>query len=125
MLPRFNFLETSTLYPTAGLALCRHKRVVVANGAPYFRIPKVTAATDRAMAVRVLANTFMRVVDNCSLENHAVEEIEALGASVRTLGYSNQMVVDGWQILVNHARYVGFGRRWRCVQRELHDTLTR
>ena len=109
---------------TDGLAICRHKRIAVEYGKPFYRVPRVTAGSDRRAAVRVLANTFMRVVDNSSLENDAVTEIKWLCGQVRGLGYSGNMIIDSWKSLVSHARYVQFGRRWRCVQRELCDTLT-
>ena len=122
-MPRFDFLETQTLYVTEGLAHCRHKRILAEADEPFFRIPRVTGETDRRASVQMLANTWMRVVDNCSLECDAIVEIKVLCARVRTLGYSSAMIVDSWKILVGHARYVQFGQRWREVQRELHDTL--
>ena len=109
---------------TDGLAVSRHKRIQIEEGQPFYRVPRVTAASDRRAAVRVLANTFMRVVDNSSLESQAVAEIKWLCGQVRDLGYSKMMMIDSWKSLVGHARYVQFGRRWRCVQRELCDTLT-
>ena len=120
-MPRFDFLETQTLYATEGLALCRHKRIECETGAPFYRIPRMTAGTDRTAVVRMLANTWMRVIDNCTLECDAVVEIQVLCARVRALGYSGAVIVDSWKILSSHLRYAAFGRRWQCVRRELND----
>ena len=116
-------METRTLYATEGFALCRHKRILAQADEPFYRIPRVTRGTDNRASVQMLANTWMRVIDNCSLECDAIVEIKVLCARVRTLGYSSNMVVNSWKILVGHARYAAFGRRWRVVQRELDDTL--
>ena len=100
-----------------------HKRLQLSAGDPVFRIPRVTAGTDRVTAVRLMTNTWMRIVDNCSYEHHAAAEIVWLARKVHPIGYSRSILVDSWKALAGHARYVQFCRLCRHVQRELGDTL--
>ena len=102
-----------------------HKRLKLGEDDPVFRVPRVTAGTDRSGAVRLLANTWMRVVDNCTFEHDAAAEICWLAAKLGPIGYSASVLVDSWKVLAGHARYVQFARRCAHVQQNLHDIRAR
>ena len=122
MQTRFDFLETQTVYATPGVAYCVHKRLQLEAGDPVFRIPRVTAGTDRVSSVRLLANTWMRIIDNSTYEHQAAAEIVWLAKKVHPIGYSRNVLVDSWKTLAGHARYVQFCRMCGHVQRELCET---
>ena len=85
-----------------------------------YRVPRVTTATDRRAAVRTLANTFMRIVDNCTHEMHAVNSIKLLAKQVqKRANYTKSMTKAAWRGLVDNARYTQFGRRWTWAVKAL------
>ena len=111
------------MYATPRAAYCVHKRLQTTESA--FRIPRMTAGTERVTAVRLLSNTWMRIIDNCTYEHHAAAEILWLARKVADLGYSRNVLVDSWETLAGHARYVQFCQLCRHVRRELCETPPR
>ena len=120
MTREFEYLETVTAYVGPGYTYCRHKDVDVTGQRGMYRVPRVTTATDRRAAVRTLANTFMRIVDNCTHEMHAVNSIKLLAKQVqKRANYTRSMTKAAWRGLVDNARYTQFGRRWTWAVRAL------
>ena len=85
-----------------------------------YRVPRVTSATDRRAAIRTLANTFMRVVDNCTHEMHALNSIRRIMLQVRArANFTKAMTKAAWRGLAGNARYAQFAQRWTWVTKTL------
>ena len=116
----FEYLETVTTYIQPGYAYCRHKDVSVEGQRGMYRVPCVTSATDRQAAVRTLANTLMRTVDNCTHEMHAIESMRTIMRQVRArANYTKSMTKAAWRGLAGNARYAQFAQRWAWITKTL------
>ena len=109
-----------TEYVKPGYVYCRHKDVCTVGQRGMYRVPRMTAATDCRAAVRTLANTLMRIVDNCTHEMHALNSIRLVFRQVRArANYSKSMTKAAWRGLAGNARYAQFAQRWAWATKTL------
>ena len=112
MQEEFEYLETVTVYPTAGFAYTEHKTPVPGAERGMYRVARVTSATDTTSAVQTLANTFMRMCDTSSFEWQAVDSmVEYARRIVSRANFSRAKVRRAWGIILQHARYAQLCRR--------------
>ena len=115
----FEYLETVTTYATEGFAYVCHKGVSVQSGTSWYRVARITSATNSKSAVQLLSNTFMRIVGNCTLELQAIEEMVEFASLVRLrANYSKAKVEQAWRGLAAKAGYVQFCKRHEARWRE-------
>lgn len=111
------YLETVTTFATEGFAFVCHKSVDVHDGASAYRVARVTSATCSRSAVQLLANTFMRIADNCTFEFQAVDEMAEFAILCRgRANFSRAKVERAWRGLAVKVGYsqlcVRQQRRW-------------
>lgn len=108
----FEYLETVTTFATEGFAFVEHKSVGASLGRGMYKVARVTSATCSRRAVQMLANTFIRMADNCTFEYQAVEAMAEFAQLVRERANFSQAKVDrAWRGLAGNARHAQLAAR--------------
>jgi hypothetical protein len=105
-------------FATEGFAYVCHKGVSVRDAESWYRVARITSATDSKGAVQLLANTFDRIHGNCTFEWMAVDKMAEFAKLVRLrANYSKAKVERAWRVLAAWPGHLQFcvrnEKRWR------------